>query len=75
MATKASRVRVRRYVRSKGCHLIEDVVMAVDAFIGAPLPGPCHSPETRALVNAMERLREHAAGLERAARIIKGLAP
>ena len=74
MGTKADSKRVRRYVRSKGCHFIESVIMAADAVIGVPVPPPCHTAEMKALVDAMEALRAHAFGLERSARIIKSLA-
>ena len=74
MGTKAESKRVRRYVRSKGCHLIEDVVMAAEAAIGVPVPSPCHTAEMKSLVDAMEALRAHAFGLERSVRIIKSLA-
>ncbi len=71
MGTKAERARVRRYVRSKGCHLIEAVILAADDVIGVPVPSACHTDETKAMVRAMEALRLHATGLERTARIIK----
>ena len=75
MSTKAGRARVRRYVRSRGdCHFITDVVTAADAVVGTPIPGPCHTPEMRALADAMEQLRWHAAGIERGDRIIKKIA-
>ena len=73
MGTKAESKRVRRYVRAKGCHLIEDVVMAADYAIGVPVPSACHTPEMKSLVDAMEALRKHTFGIERSARIIKSL--
>jgi len=72
MGTKADSKRVRRYMRSRdNCHFITDVVMAADAVIGVPVPAPCHTAAMQTLVDAMEALRAHAAGLERSARIIK----
>jgi len=65
MGTKAESKRVRRYVRSKGCPLIEDVVMTAEAVIGVPVPSPCHTTEMQSLVNAMEALRTHVRFCER----------